>query len=72
MVQRVHVQSSNLESVGYDAQTGTLEVGFLDGSVYQYFNVPSSIYEGLMSAASHGHFLDVHVKKAGYRYLKVR
>ena len=70
-MQRTPVQSSNLESVGYDAATATLEVAFLNGSIYQYFNVPASVYEGLMTAPSHGHFLDVYVKKAGYLYKRV-
>jgi hypothetical protein len=70
-MQRRAVQSSNLDSVGYDPVTGTLEVAFLNGTVYQYFNVPSYIYNGLMTAPSHGHYLDVYVKKAGYRYRRV-
>ena len=68
---RTPVSSSNLESVGYDAATSTLEVAFLNGSVYQYFGVPASIYHGLMNAASHGSFLDAYVKKAGYSYQRV-
>ena len=69
---RVRVSSSNLASVGYDPATATLEVAFLDGSVYQYFNVPAYVHAGLMSAASHGSYFDAHVKKAGYRYRRVR
>lgn len=70
-MQRQFVNSSNLESVGYDPTSRVLEVGFLNGSVYQYFEVPLSIYEGLMSASSHGSYLDRFVKKAHYRYLKI-
>lgn len=69
---RTRVRSSNLESVGYDPETQTLEIAFLNGSIYQYFNVPQSVYEGLMGAASHGTYFDRHIKKGGYRYLKVR
>lgn len=69
---RVRVSSSNLSSVGYDPATATLEVEFLNGGVYQYFNVPAHVHAGLMSAASHGSYFDGHVKKAGYRYRKVR
>jgi len=66
------VSSSNLASVGYDSQSKLLEVEFLDGSVYQYFNIPSYIYTGLMNAASHGSFLDTFVKKAGYNYRRIQ
>jgi len=69
---RTPVSSSNLASVGYDSQSKLLEVEFLDGSVYQYFNIPSYIYTGLMNAASHGSFLDTFVKKAGYNYRRIQ
>jgi hypothetical protein len=69
---RTPVSSSNLASVGYDPQTRTLEIEFLNRSVYQYSNVPESVDRGPMAAASHGSYFDAHVKKAGYAYRKVR
>ena len=71
-MQRHPVSSSNLSSVGYDAGSGTLEIEFLNGSIYEYHNVPHSVYSGLMAASSHGEYLDAHVKKAGYRYRKIK
>jgi hypothetical protein len=68
---RTPVSSSNLASVGYDPRTRTLEVAFLNGSVYQYSNVPEAVYRGLMSASSHGSYFDSHIKKAGYAYQRV-
>ena len=68
---RVPVSSSNLASVGYDPELRILEVEFLNRSVYQYLNVPGYVYSGLMSASSHGSYLDSHVKKAGYSYRRV-
>jgi KTSC domain len=68
---RISVSSSNLASIGYDSSTQVLEVEFLDGSIYQYSDVPSSVYAGLMAASSHGSYLAQHVKKAGYSYQKV-
>ena len=65
---RVPVRSSTLASVGYDARSQTLEVEFKRGTVYQYYGVPAGVYEGLMRAQSHGHYLDRYVKKGGYRY----
>lgn len=70
-MKRQAVNSSNLASVGYDAQTQTLEIEFNHGGVYQYYNVPKSIYDGLMNASSHGQYFDRNIKKAGYRYSKV-
>ena len=70
-MERTPVQSSDLASVGYDRDSSTLEVEFLNGSVYQYFGVPESIFNGLMSAPSKGTFLDQFVKKAGYSYARI-
>lgn len=69
-MQRRPVSSSNIATIGYDEQSETLEVEFLDGSVYQYFNVPSEIHEGLMAASSHGSYLNTHVKGM-YQYQRV-
>ena len=68
---RQAVSSSNLKAVGYDAALQILEIEFLDGSVYQYKGVPQDLYNGLMNAASHGSFLDAHIKKAGFAYQKL-
>ena len=68
---RKYVSSSNIASIGYDSISQVLEVEFLNGSIYQYYNVPEALYEGLMSADSHGKYLDANIKKGGYRYSKV-
>lgn len=68
---RTSVSSSNIASVGYNPSTQTLEVEFLHGGIYQYTNVPLSVYEGLMAASSHGSYFDQNVKKAGYSYRKI-
>lgn len=70
-MERTYVTSSNIASIGYDADQMILEVEFNYGSVYQYFDVPESVYEGLMAADSHGKYFDTYVKKAGYRYEKL-
>ena len=61
-MRRVGVISSNLLSVGYDADSQTLEIEFKSRSVYQYNNVPSEVYEALMAASSHGVFFNREVK----------
>ena len=38
-MKREHVESSNIESIGYDVKTQTLEIEFLNGAIYQYFDV---------------------------------
>lgn len=67
---RISVSSSNIASIGYDAQSRVLEVKFKDGSIYHYSQVPVSEYEGLMAASSHGSYLSEHIK-GRYPYQKV-
>lgn len=66
---RTSVSSSNIRSVGYDPATKTLEVEFHSGGLYQYHQVPQSIYDGLMAASSHGRYLEQNVKGV-YDYTK--
>lgn len=67
---RQPVTSSNIASIGYDADSQTLEIEFLNGGVYQYFDVPQYVYEELMDADSHGQYLAQNIKGV-YRYSKV-
>ena len=61
-MRRQAVSSSNLYSVGYDPDTATLEVEFRDGSIYQYSNVPTRVYDGLMNAGSHGQYFHRYIR----------
>jgi hypothetical protein len=68
---RKPVSSSNLKSVGYDQSSNTLEIEFHGGRVYQYYNVPKKIYQGLMAASSHGRYHHRRIKDS-YRYSRIR
>ena len=68
---RTPVVSSNLRSVGYDPSSKTLEIEFNSGGVYQYHNVPQTIYEQLMMASSHGKFFHALIRNV-YGYSKIR
>jgi len=67
---RTPVTSSNIMSVGYDVRTLTLEVEFNNGTVYQYFDVPETVYLELMQASSVGKYLHANIKNV-YRYVKI-
>jgi KTSC domain len=58
----VSVASSNIVSIGYDEPTKTLEIEFKDHHVYEYFEVPPSEFDGLVSASSHGKYFYAHIK----------
>ena len=68
-MERTSVDSSNLVSVGYDEGTSTLEVEINSG-LYQYFEVPASVYEELMSSNSKGSYLHQNVKNT-YNYEQI-
>ncbi len=61
---RQPVESSNLKSVGYDPGTKTLEIEFQNGGVYQYHEVPQTVYRELMNADSHGRYFISAIKGA--------
>lgn len=51
---RITVDSTTLRTVGYDAERQLLHIEFQNRSVYQYFNVPATVYEELLHASSKG------------------
>ncbi|KZX11337.1 hypothetical protein MBORA_15820 [Methanobrevibacter oralis] len=64
------VSSSNLESVGYDPSTETLRIKFLKSGLYEYYNVPQDVYDGLMAASSKGKYFHNNIKDK-YPYTKL-
>ena len=64
----IPVYSSNINSVGYE--NNTLYIQFNNGSVYAYYNVPESVYRGLMNASSHGKYHAAYIKNS-YSYKRI-
>jgi hypothetical protein len=60
-MKRVPINSSNILSVGYDAETQMLEVEFNTKRVYRYSNIPPHVYAGLMKAQSHGKYFLTYI-----------
>lgn len=67
---RTPVDSSYATSVGYDVGTMTLEIEHTNGSVYQYFDVPETIFSELLRATSLGQFMHANIRN-NYRYAKI-
>lgn len=63
-MQRQQVVSSRIRSVGWC--DNVLEVEFIDGTVYQYFNVSYTEYRSFMCSPSLGKALSVLDKKHPY------
>ncbi|WP_112236690.1 KTSC domain-containing protein [Kribbella monticola] len=61
-MRRRPVDSASVRSVGYSMSSRTLEIEFVNGSVYQYFDVPQPTYAGLLAASSIGNFVNTQIK----------
>ena len=55
------VQSEMLIEAGYDRKSRILQVTFRTGETYRYKGVPSSEYDGLMSAESKGKYMHRYI-----------
>ena len=62
-------QSSNIARFGYDEESQVLKVEFKYGGVYDYFDVPDQVFNGMKSASSVGQYLAQTVKGT-YRYAR--
>jgi KTSC domain len=67
-MKRITVSSEGILEVGFHQDTdtiGTLELLFSNGGVYEFFNVPSDIYDEFMHAPSRE---DYYFKNIGKRF----
>ncbi|WP_339810358.1 KTSC domain-containing protein [uncultured Imperialibacter sp.] len=69
-IEKEYVSSSNIEAVGYDDDSETLRIWFLNGSIYDYSGVGLLEYQSLRDAASVGSYLHRNIK-GQYSYQKV-
>lgn len=54
--------SSNVASFRYDRETDTLQVDFVQGQTYEYYNVPPATHRMFQAAASKGEFFSRHIR----------
>jgi len=62
-IPREPVQSRAIAKVGYSKRRHILEIEFVNGAVYRYFDIPVSVHHELMSAESKARFYDSHIRK---------
>lgn len=60
-----------MASIGYDAQTKTLEIEFNSGMIWHYLDVPKSEFSGMMKADSPGSYFNESIKDC-YEEARVR
>ena len=70
-IPRRSVQSSAIAKIGYSKRHHILEIEFVNGAVYRYFDLPLPVCRELMSAESKARFYDSNIKKH-YRWALVR
>jgi hypothetical protein len=63
----IAVTSTNVKAVAYEEATSTLFVEFSAGNVYQYFDVPLTVFEEFLSSSSKGAYFNSHLKNK-FRY----
>ena len=73
----VHVHSSNVSGIKYDAEKELLFVEFLakgrsKGSIYVYYRIPDRLAKGMFDAPSVGKYLHWQIKVKGYNYAPLR
>src|SRR3954469_22055948 len=62
-IPREQVESSAIATVGYSKKLHALEIEFLNGAIYRYLDVPSSVYRDLMAAESKARFYDKNIRR---------
>ena len=67
---RTPVVSSVLVSVGYDDHSRVLETELTSGKIYQYLDVPESVFLALTSADSLGTYYNKNVRN-NYRWIQL-
>lgn len=68
--QQSTVESTTIKSALYNFITGSLKITFSSGTMYEYSNVPSEIYDDFCKAESQGKFLNEKIKGT-YNYSKI-
>jgi lysyl-tRNA synthetase class 2 len=61
---RIPIDSSAVNSVGYDPRTKALDIEYAGGIVYRYARVPNRIFRQLLRAPSKGRFVNARIRDA--------
>jgi KTSC domain len=70
-ISRQPVESTAIAKIGYSKRRNILEIEFVNGAVYRYLDVPTTVYRDLMSAESKARFYDSNIRQH-YRSVLIR
>ena len=62
--------SSQIESVHYDEYLLGLEVKFIKGTIYRYYDVPYYVFDELINAVSAGSYFNKNIARK-FKFKKV-
>ena len=68
-IPRQHVDSSALRTVGYSKRRHILEIEFINGAIYRYYDIAPSVYRELLAADSKARYYDFNIRR---KYLSAR
>lgn len=54
--------STLIRAFSHDPETAILEVTFVSGAVYQYYNVPHDVAQNMRGAFAKGEFFNQHIR----------
>lgn len=66
----IPVDSSTISRMAYDEPRKVLTIEFKNGSRYEYYDLPTHVFQHMRGAASKGQFLSANIK-GRYRYARV-
>ena len=70
-MRRRRVESTTVRSVGYQRRSRVLEIEFRSGAVYQYVDVPATVYEEFWKAESKGKYFNGEIRDE-YAFVRVQ
>ena len=59
---RTAVKSTVIASVGYDAESNTMDVEFRTGRLYRFFMITASVHAALMNSDSIGRYFNAEIR----------
>ena len=65
------VESTCIQSIGYNAKHGVLGIRFKLSGLYQYFEVEKSVYRRFLSVKSKGKFFNRNIKAKAIEYQRI-
>ena len=70
-IPRQSVHSRAIAKIGYSKRRHILEIEFVNGAIYRYFDVPRAVHRELMSSESKARFYDSNIRRR-YRSIPIR